>query len=73
MTQQFPMNVEPPYACRFIKQDQASELIQLYHTAKTAVGNKRYDRMLKAADWFVKDHPEYTTTAVYKDLDGLLG
>jgi hypothetical protein len=63
------------YRVRFIRPDQAGELMNLYHTARTALSGQasgRYERMLYASKWFHKEHPEVSETAAYKDLDGLL-
>jgi hypothetical protein len=63
------------YRVRFIRPDQAGELVNLYHTARTALSGQasgRYERMLYASKWFHKEHPEVSETAAYKDLDGLL-
>ena len=63
------------YRTRFIKQSDATELINLYHLARTALAGEpcgRYERMCWAAKWFSKEHPPVTQTGAYKDLDGLL-
>ena len=66
------------YRVRFIADNQITELVNLYHLARTAVaGNTadrrgRYDRMLWAAKEFAKHHDGVTATGAYKDLDGLL-
>jgi hypothetical protein len=57
---------------RFIKQDQLSELINLYHLARVALSGKectKYTRMLWASKEFSKLHPEVSSTGAYKDLD----
>jgi hypothetical protein len=68
--------VLPGYKKRFISESQATELMNLYHLAKVALsGTKpatRYNRMLWASAEFSKLHPSVSTTAAYKDLDGLL-
>lgn len=67
--------VSPGYKVRFIRPDQVGELTELFHTARTALSGQasgRYERMLYAAKWFHKAHPEVSETAAYKDLDGLL-
>ncbi len=63
------------YQCRFIAQRDSSELVNLYHLARTALAGDRagrYERMLWASKWFAKQHPEVTPAGAYKDLDGLL-
>ena len=52
-----------------------SELINLYHLARTALSGEddsRYKRMLWASKWFSKEHPEVTSTQAYLELDSLL-
>lgn len=56
---------------RFIAPGLLTELSNLWHTSRTAA-NTRYDRMIWTSKWFAKEHPEYTSTAVYKDLDAYL-
>lgn len=63
------------YAPRFIRADQAVELINLYHLARTALSGQEctpYTRRLWASKEFSKAHPEVSSTAAYKDLDGLV-
>ena len=63
------------YQTRFIRQEQASEIINLYHLANCALSGQdagRWARMNYAAKQFSKLHPEVSVTAAYKDLDGLL-
>ena len=60
------------YEPRFIREENASELVNLYHLARVPVGNKRYDRMIWASKEFSKAHPGISSTAAYKDLEGLL-
>ena len=68
------MQIEPGYESRFVKRDHENELINLYHLARTALSGQRcgrYERMLWASKEFSKLHPEVSSTAAYKDLDGL--
>ena len=56
---------------RFLTQAEYSELINLYHLARTALSGKpcsTHDRMLWATKEFHKLHPEISSTAAYKDL-----
>ncbi len=46
-----------------------AELINLYHLARVAGKNTRYDRMQWAVSQFVKEHPEWTKTSAYIALD----
>jgi len=67
--------VTPKYQTRFIKSEQAGELINLFHLVKVPLSGRaagRWERMIWASRQFNILHPEVTTTAVYKDLDGLL-
>lgn len=62
---------------RFVTEAQVVELVHLYHLARVPLSGtpgytSRYARIRQAVTWFVKDHPEYTDTAVYKDLDAAL-
>ncbi len=66
------MNILPSYETRFIKACEVNELLSYWRTARIPCPSSRYDRMLKAVEWFKKKHPEYSETAVYKDLCGLL-
>ena len=71
----FDFEVQPKYAVRFIQPQHEGELINLYHLARTALSGQpcgRWERMNYAANEFSKAHPEVSTTAAYKDLDGLL-
>lgn len=67
------------YQVRFIKPDDAGEIVQLYHTARAALSDKPFPqqsphhRMLWASAQFHKAHPEVSETGAYKDLCGLLG
>lgn len=63
------------YTPRFIRTEQQAELINLWHLARTALSGKectRYTRMIWASKEFAKAHPEISSTAAYKDLDGML-
>lgn len=67
--------VAPKYSVRFIKPADKGELINLFHLARTALSGQscsRYDRMIWASREFSKAHPETSSTAAYKELDGLL-
>lgn len=60
---------------RFIKQENANELINLFHLAKVPLSggdNSRWARMVWASKEFSKAHPEVSSTAAYKDLEVLL-
>lgn len=63
------------YRTRFIKQEDAAELVNLYHLARIPLSGKdasKYQRMLWASKAFAAEHPGTTETGAYKDLDGLL-
>jgi hypothetical protein len=64
------------YQVRFIRPDQANELVNLYHLARVPLSGTgksgKYEQMLWASSVFSKEHPEVSSTAAYKDLDGLL-
>lgn len=56
---------------RFINQSQYTELINLYHLARTALAGEdssRYNRMIWASKEFHKIYPSISETAAYKDL-----
>lgn len=60
---------------RFIKDSQASELLELYRLARVALSGEectRYTRMLWASKAFSKENPSISPTAAYKDLEALL-
>lgn len=60
---------------RFINPDDAGELVNLYHLARTALPvdvQTPYGRKLWAAHEFHKLHPEVTETGAYKALGDLL-
>lgn len=65
------------YQCRFIKQDHSTELINLYHLARTALADKpvnerqKHGRMIWASEQLAKKYG-YKMTGVYKDLYYLL-
>jgi hypothetical protein len=67
----FPLKVER-FTPRFIPTHLLGDLFELWHTSRVARGNSRYERMLWASDQFHKAHPEISSTAAYKDLDGML-
>lgn len=64
------------YQVRFIRPNQAADLVNLYHLARVPLSGKhgatKYDQMLWASSEFHKAHPEVSATGAYKDLDGLL-
>lgn len=75
--------MQPANAFRFIPETFRSELLELWHISKGALSGEKdemgryksessYHRKLYVVKWFNKKHPEYTSTAIYKDLDGLL-
>jgi len=62
------------YETRFIKQEHASEAVNLYHLARTALAGEkcgRYERLVWSAEQFNKAHPEISRTAAYKDIECL--
>lgn len=74
-SEDFPLQMEPAYAVRFIRSEHSAELVNLYHLARTALAGEkcgRYERMLWASGAFSKEHPAVTATGAYKDLNGLL-
>ena len=64
--------IEPIYQCRFLTPAQAHEVVNLYHLARTAGKNTRYERMLWASKELSRAHDGVSGTGAYKDLDGLL-
>lgn len=52
-----------------ITQQEIAELVNLYHTAQTAVGHRRYDRLVWAADQFHRTHPSISASKAYKLVD----
>lgn len=62
------------YVPRFIKPVDAKELVNLYHLSKVPLSGTwtRYQGMLWASKEFSLAHPDISTTAAYKDLEGLL-
>lgn len=76
MNRQFPLQVQPPYQMRFAPEADRNKLINLFHTAKTALsgtkqGNSRYERLKWAAAQYHKENPEVSETGAYKDLCGI--
>jgi hypothetical protein len=72
---EFPLQIEPAYAVRFIQAAHSTELINLWHLSRVALCDRthgRWERMAWAAREFSKMHPEVSSTGAYKDLDGLL-
>ncbi len=59
------------YKFRFVSEHLTGELSQLWHTSKT-YSHKRYERLQWTTKWFHKKHPEYSSTAIYKDLTGMV-
>ena len=45
------------------------ELIELFHTARIAGKETRFDRLRWAANEFVKVHPEWTSTRAFIAVD----
>ena len=58
------------YECRFISNEDKDELLALWRLSKVH-SHSRHERLCWTKDNFCKKHPEYKSTAVYKDLDGL--
>lgn len=69
--------VEPCYQPRWLNKDQAIEAVNLYHLARVPLSgtgkDTPYERMLIASKWLSDKTPGLTSTAVYKDLCGILG
>jgi hypothetical protein len=63
--------IMPPYRTRFIRKAEAGELLGLWRTAGIPCRDA-HERKCLAVKWFVEKYPMYTSTAVYKDLCGLL-
>ena len=72
------LNIKPDYVCRFVSEEHVSELVNLYHLARTALADdplrrsSRHAWRLWASSEFAKLHPEVSVTGAYKDLEGLL-
>lgn len=70
--------VLPPASLRFVTRAQGTELVNLFHLARTALCGKgkgipsRHEKMLWASGEFHKEHPEISSTAAFKDLEALL-
>jgi len=45
------------------------ELVNLYHLARTAGKEKRYDRLQWAVDNFVREHPDWSHASAYKSVE----
>jgi hypothetical protein len=56
---------------RFVPERLLGDLSNLWHLSRVPK-NTRYERMCWVADEFHKAHPEISTNAAYKDLDGML-
>lgn len=68
----YPLKVER-FKPRFIPEHLLGELSELWHTSSIPCGvGDRYARKLQTAKWFHDKYPEYSETAVYKDLDAML-
>lgn len=68
-------NIVPPFKPRNIPAGDVAEIVNLYHTARTALAGgvcTRYDRMVWAAREYAKTHPKVTQAQAYLDLDGAL-
>jgi len=83
----FFLGVAPQYVPRWLNKQQACDIVNLYHLARTALAGApgtaqshiqslcmctRYDRMIWAVREFHKANPDISETAAYKDLCGLL-
>jgi hypothetical protein len=68
------MRVAAPYEPRFIRAAEARYVTQCWHASKAYHPGNRHARLLYVVRQFVRKYPEYDgrTTAVYKDVDGLL-
>jgi len=55
-----------------ITANQRIELVNLYHLARTPVGDRRYDRMLWASKQWAKQNPRFTSSQAYKALSNRL-
>ncbi len=51
---------------RDMNQTEKDELLKYWHTARIAGHMTRFDRLNYAVSEFVKTHPEYNRTGVYK-------
>lgn len=71
-----PLPLVPEYQFRFIREEHRAALSNLWHLSRTACakpgGYTRHDRMVWTAAAFAKEHPYVSSTAAYKDLDGML-
>lgn len=52
-----------------LNEEQSAELFNLYHLARAAGKQSRYERMLYASKHFSEAHPEVSSTCAYKHLD----
>lgn len=68
----FPTPVAPLYKPRWLNQQQSYDIVDLYHLARTAGKENRYERKLWTAQQFHLANPSISQSAAYKDLDGLL-
>lgn len=56
---------------RFVRQEHYTELVNLYHLARTALAggdDSKWARMIWASKEFSKLHPYVSSTGAYKDL-----
>jgi hypothetical protein len=67
------MQIQPKYCTRWIRQSETPYVTECWHASK-AYGTCRHERLLYVVRQFVRKYPEYDgrTTAVYKDICGLL-
>lgn len=75
MPPRFDMDVAPVYALRWLTPAQGTEIVNLYHLARTALAPANptpHQRMVWASGAFHKANPAISETAAYKDLCGLL-
>jgi hypothetical protein len=65
------LKVESDYECRFLNFEQKHEALELWRMSPRTGG--RYNRMLWVSERMATKYPDLSSTAIYKDLDGLLG
>lgn len=68
------MKIAEPCDLRFIRDSEAQYVAQCWHASKAYHPGNRHARLLYVVRHFIRKHPEYEgrSTAVYKDVDGLL-
>jgi len=54
---------------RYPTNAERAELVNLYHLARTAGKEKRWDRLQWATENFVKEHPDWTHASAYKSVE----